>query len=470
MNKEIWFLVGSVEFYGEEALESVRKQAQEMVAFWNKGKYFPYPIVLQELGISANKIEETIKKANYDNNVLGLMTWMHTFSPAKSWIKGLKILQKPLLHIATQFNEEVPWESIDMDFMNLNQSAHGDREFGFICKRLEIPRSVVVGHWQDLEVIQEVSQWLKLIQTKAFSEQIRVARFGDNMRNVADTEGDKVAAAIQFGWTVDYYGIGDLVNLINQIPETEVDELFELYQTEYKFEQQENTWADYVKAIKEQGRIELALRKFLIENNYQAFTTNFEDLHGMNQLPGLAVQRLMAEGYGFAGEGDWKTAALVAILKVLANQNETGFMEDYTYNLKNKQEYIVGAHMLEVDPTLAKDQPTVIVSPLGIGNRADPARLVFSGKAGEGIVCSMIHLNQGYQLIINEIEALEIKSDAPKLPVGRVAWRPKPNFKKGVKKWLEAGGGHHTVYSLALTVEELVALCQIIKLDYQLID
>lgn len=470
MKKEFWFIVGSVEFYGEETLSLVREHAKEMVSYWNEKKLFDCEIILKELGISSENIENLILEANFHKEVQGLVFWMHTFSPAKSWIRGLKKLQKPMLHLATQFNLELPWETIDMDFMNLNQSAHGDREFSFIAKRLNLKNKVIVGHWKDEQVIQEMNQWMNISKTYLLSNRVRIARFGDNMRNVADTEGDKVGALIDLGWDVDYYGIGDLVAEMTKIKEEDINATYKEYLSLYDVSEDDLQSEHFVNHVKEQAKMELALEKFLAEKNYQAFTSNFEDLHGLRQLPGLAVQRLMEKGYGFAGEGDWKTAGLVYLLKQLSNNKETGFMEDYTYNLNSKNPYIMGAHMLEVDPGLSSEKPKLKVAPLGIGGKEDPARLVFGGKAGEGTVTCMIHTGDKYEIIINEVEGIASKSnDAPNLPIGQVLWKPKPNFKEGVQKWLELGGGHHTVYSLSLSSDILIELCNMLNIKWTLV-
>lgn len=451
--KEFWFVVGSQHLYGEEALREVKKHAQEMVDELNENGQLPYPIRLQELAVTADTITKIMKEVNYREEVAGVITWMHTFSPAKMWIRGTKLLQKPLLHLATQYNESIPWKTIDMDFMNLNQSAHGDREYGFINARLNKQNKIVVGYWKRPEIQKEIADWMDVAVAYNESFGIKVARFGDNMRNVGVTEGDKVEAQIQFGWTVDYFGIGDLVQVIDRVSDEEVDQLFEEYKELYTFDYgdyEEKTWEEHVKV---QAQQEIGIRRFLEEGGYNAFTTNFEDLYGMKQLPGLAVQRLMAEGYGFAGEGDWKTAAIDRLLKIMARGKDTGFMEDYTYELASGQEAILESHMMEVDPTLAATKPRIVVSPLSMGDREDPARLVFDGKAGEGVVVSMADFGTHYKLLINEVEAFEPTTEAPNLPVARVLWKTKPNFHEGVHSWIQAGGGHHTVVSLNLTTD-----------------
>ncbi|ELA57192.1 L-arabinose isomerase [Enterococcus faecium] len=463
--KEFWFVVGSQHLYGEEALREVKKHAQEMVDELNENGQLPYPIRLQELAVTADTITKIMKEVNYREEVAGVITWMHTFSPAKMWIRGTKLLQKPLLHLATQYNESIPWKTIDMDFMNLNQSAHGDREYGFINARLNKQNKIVVGYWKRPEIQKEIADWMDV--AVAYNERfgIKVARFGDNMRNVGVTEGDKVEAQIQFGWTVDYFGIGDLVQVIDRVSDEEVDQLFEEYKELYTFDYgdyEEKTWEEHVKV---QAQQEIGIRRFLEEGGYNAFTTNFEDLYGMKQLPGLAVQRLMAEGYGFAGEGDWKTAAIDRLLKIMARGKDTGFMEDYTYELASGQEAILESHMMEVDPTLAATKPRIVVSPLSMGDREDPARLVFDGKAGEGVVVSMADFGTHYKLLINEVEAFEPTTEAPNLPVARVLWKTKPNFHEGVHSWIQAGGGHHTVVSLNLTTDQIETWAKLVELE-----
>ncbi|MDB7502220.1 L-arabinose isomerase [Enterococcus faecium] len=463
--KEFWFVVGSQHLYGEEALREVKKHAQEMVDELNENGQLPYPIRLQELAVTADTITKIMKEVNYREEVAGVITWMYTFSPAKMWIRGTKLLQKPLLHLATQYNESIPWKTIDMDFMNLNQSAHGDREYGFINARLNKQNKIVVGYWKRPEIQKEIADWMDVAVAYNESFGIKVARFGDNMRNVGVTEGDKVEAQIQFGWTVDYFGIGDLVQVIDRVSDEEVEQLFEEYKELYTFDYgdyEEKTWEEHVKV---QAQQEIGIRRFLEEGGYNAFTTNFEDLYGMKQLPGLAVQRLMAEGYGFAGEGDWKTAAIDRLLKIMARGKDTGFMEDYTYELASGQEAILESHMMEVDPTLAATKPRIVVSPLSMGDREDPARLVFDGKAGEGVVVSMADFGTHYKLLINEVEAFEPTTEAPNLPVARVLWKTKPNFHEGVHSWIQAGGGHHTVVSLNLTTDQIETWAKLVELE-----
>ncbi|MBC6314789.1 L-arabinose isomerase [Listeria grandensis] len=465
VEKEFWFVVGSQHLYGEEALRSVKKNAEEMVDALNKSGNLPYPLILKELAVTADTITKIMKEVNYRDEVAGIITWMHTFSPAKMWIRGTKLLQKPLLHLATQFNESIPWKTIDMDFMNLNQSAHGDREYGFINARLGKQNKIVVGYWKTERVMTEIACWMDVAVAYEESFTIKIARFGDNMRNVGVTEGDKVEAQIQFGWVVDYFGINDLVQVIDAVTDDEVDALFDEYKQLYDFEYgdyNQKTWEAHVKV---QARQEIGIRRFLEQGDYTGFTSNFEDLYGMKQLPGLAVQRLMAEGYGFAGEGDWKTAAIDRLMKVMAHNENTGFMEDYTYELAAGKEAILQSHMMEVDPTLAVNKPKIVVSPLSMGNREDPARLVFDGKAGDGVVVSMADFGTHYKLLINEVSAFEPTEPAPNLPVARVLWEVKPGFHEGVHAWLEAGGGHHTVVSLNVTTDQILTWAKLVGLE-----
>ena len=464
--KECWFVVGSQHLYGDEALKQVMADAQKITDALNESGLLPYPIILQELAVSADQITQLMKEVNYRDEVIGVMTWMHTFSPAKMWIRGTSLLQKPLLHLVTQYYENIPWDTIDMDYMNLHQSAHGDREYGYINARLNKQNQIVAGHWSKQEVKQQIADWMDVAAAYHESFQIKVARFGDNMRHVAVTEGDKIEAQIQLGWTVDYFGIGDLVNYVNAVEEAEVDALFAEYLTLYDVDYGSYSAEEWEQSVKVQARYEIAIKRFLDEGGYNAFTTNFEDLHGMKQLPGLAVQRLMAKGYGFAGEGDWKTAALDRLLKVMSHHQSTGFMEDYTYEMTSGQEAVLQSHMLEVDPALAHTKPVIVVSPLGIGNREDPARLVFDGKAGEGVVVSIADFGTHFKWLIQEVEAFEPQEAAPQLPVARVLWKIKPNFQDGVKAWIKHGGGHHTVVSLNLTVDQIVHFAKLENAEY----
>lgn len=467
--KEFWFVVGSQHLYGEEALQTVKNNAAVIVESLNNSGKLPYPLVLQELAVTADTITKIMKEVNYRDDVAGVITWMHTFSPAKMWIRGTKLLQKPLLHLATQFNESIPWATIDMDFMNLNQAAHGDREYGFINARLKKNNKVVVGYWERENVQTQIAEWMDVAVAYNESFSIKVARFGDNMRNVAVTEGDKVEAQIQFGWTVDYYGIRDLVDYVDAVADAEVDALFNEYKDLYDFDYGDYEQGKWEAHVKVQARQEIGIRRFLEAGGYTAFTSNFEDLHGLQQLPGLAVQRLMAEGYGFAGEGDWKTAAIDRLMKIMSHNIDTGFMEDYTYEMAEGREAILQSHMLEVDPGLASNKPKILIAPLSMGNREEPARLVFDGKAGDGVVVSMADFGTHYKLLVNEVVAFEPTEAAPNLPVARVLWEVKPNFHDGIRAWIEAGGGHHTVVSLSLSTDQILAWAKLVGLEVALI-
>lgn len=467
--KEFWFVVGSQHLYGEEALQTVKNNAAVIVESLNNSGKLPYPLVLQELAVTPDTITKIMKEVNYRDEVAGVITWMHTFSPAKMWIRGTKLLQKPLLHLATQFNESIPWATIDMDFMNLNQAAHGDREYGFINARLKKNNKVVVGYWERENVQTQIAEWMDVAVAYNESFSIKVARFGDNMRNVAVTEGDKVEAQIQFGWTVDYYGIRDLVDYVDAVADEEVDALFNEYKDLYDFDYGDYEQGKWEAHVKVQARQEIGLRRFLEAGGYTAFTSNFEDLHGLQQLPGLAVQRLMAEGYGFAGEGDWKTAAIDRLMKIMSHNIDTGFMEDYTYEMAEGREAILQSHMLEVDPGLAVNKPKILIAPLSMGNREEPARLVFDGKAGDGVVVSMADFGTHYKLLVNEVLAFEPTEAAPNLPVARVLWEVKPNFHDGIRAWIEAGGGHHTVVSLSLSTDQILAWAKLVGLEVALI-
>lgn len=467
--KEFWFVVGSQHLYGEEALQTVKNNAAVIVESLNNSGKLPYPLVLQELAVTPDTITKIMKEVNYRDEVAGVITWMHTFSPAKMWIRGTKLLQKPLLHLATQFNESIPWATIDMDFMNLNQAAHGDREYGFINARLKKNNKVVVGYWERENVQTQIAEWMDVAVAYNESFSIKVARFGDNMRNVAVTEGDKVEAQIQFGWTVDYYGIRDLVDYVDAVADEEVDALFNEYKDLYDFDYGDYEQGKWEAHVKVQARQEIGIRRFLEAGGYTAFTSNFEDLHGLQQLPGLAVQRLMAEGYGFAGEGDWKTAAIDRLMKIMSHNIDTGFMEDYTYEMAEGKEAILQSHMLEVDPGLAVNKPKILIAPLSMGNREEPARLVFDGKAGDGVVVSMADFGTHYKLLVNEVVAFEPTEAAPNLPVARVLWEVKPNFHDGIRAWIEAGGGHHTVVSLSLSTDQILAWAKLVGLEVALI-
>lgn len=452
--KEIWFITGSQDLYGEETLKQVAAQSRKITDGLNDAAGFPVRLVWKPVVLSSAGIVEAIRDANAADSCVGIITWMHTFSPSKMWIRGLSILNKPLLHLHTQFSRDIPWESIDMDFMNLNQSAHGDREFGHINARMNLKRRVVAGYWQDKAVQSEIGAWIRAALALDEAAHLRVARFGDNMRKVAVTEGDKVELEIALGVQVDGFGIGDLVSACEKISQNEIQQLVEEYKKLYSFSQDVLSNPDRMKAVEEQARIELGLRAFLDAGGYKAFTTTFENLYGLPQLPGLAVQRLMADGYGFGAEGDWKHAALVRIVKVMAAglPGGTSFMEDYTYHMDPENSLVLGAHMLEICPSIAvsEKKPSLEVHPLGIGGKADPARLVFDGEGGAAINVSLVDMGDRLRLIVNEVEAHRPDKSMPKLPVARVLWKPLPDFKTGLEGWILAGGAHHTAFSTAV--------------------
>ncbi len=461
---EVWFITGSQHLYGEETLKQVAANSQEIVKHLNDSGKIALNIVWKPTVKTPDEITATLQEANAAEKCVGVITWMHTFSPAKMWINGLKKLQKPLLHLHTQANRDIPWSSIDMDFMNLNQAAHGDREFAYICTRLKIVRKVVVGYWQNPEVQQKINVWSRVAAAWADSQNMKVARIGDNMREVAVTEGNKVSAQIQFGYSVNGYGVGDVVKYIDSVPEKEIDALVEEYQNTYTIVSDS---PEAMNSIREAAKQEIGMRAFLEEGGFSAFTTTFENLYGLHQLPGLASQRLMADGYGFGAEGDWKTAALTRNMKVMAAGLDDGvsFMEDYTYHLEPGRERVLGSHMLEVCPSIADNKPTLEVHPLGIGGKADPARLVFDCPAGPALNASMIDLGDHFRLIVNEVEAVTPDAELPKLPVARTVWIPKPDFATGAKRWIEAGGAHHAVYTQALGTEFLTDFATIAGIE-----
>lgn len=469
--KEIWFVTGSQHLYGEETLNQVESHSKEVSKGLFENIQAPVDITFKSVLTTSEDIRKLALEANSDDNCIGLITWMHTFSPAKMWIKGLRILDKPFVHLHTQFNRDIPWREIDMDFMNLNQSAHGGREFGFINAFMDIDRKVVVGHWQDEAVLQDLDTWIRAAIGRDELRNLKVARFGDNMRNVAVTEGNKVSAEVLFGLDVKGFGVGDLVEHIDKVTDKDLNQLLDVYKKEYKISDEDLKNDHFNHSIKEAGRIELGIKSFLDEGGFKAFTTTFEDLHGMEQLPGLSVQRLMEQGYGFAGEGDWKTAALVRVTKVMAEGLEggTSFMEDYTYHFNPKNNQVLGAHMLEICPTIAVDKASLEVHPLGIGGKADPARLVFNGTPGDGLNVALMDMGNRYRMIVNKVEAVE-NPDLPKLPVARVLWDAKPNLKTAATTWILAGGAHHTSFSQALTLDHIRDLAEMLGVECLVID
>ncbi|MBN2519335.1 MAG: L-arabinose isomerase [Bacteroidales bacterium] len=468
---EAWFVTGSQHLYGEETLKQVDEDSKKIAESLNKIGDMPVHIAFKPVLTTPDAINSICLEANNNDRCIGLITWMHTFSPAKMWIAGLSKLTKPFVHLHTQFNRDIPWSTIDMDFMNLNQSAHGGREFGFICSRMRINRKVIVGHWQDDEVIDKLKIWLRAACAWNDSKHMKIARFGDNMREVAVTEGNKVSAQMQFGYSVNGYGVGELVQYINRAKDTEIDKLIDEYRHQYKIKPGILTNDENLQKVKEAARIEIGMKAFLEEGDFKAFTTTFEDLYGLKQLPGLAVQRLMEAGYGFGAEGDWKTAALVRSMKVMAIglKGGTSFMEDYTYHLDPKGMKVLGAHMLEVCSSIADGEPSLEVHPLGIGGKDDPARLVFDVSKGPALNAAIMDMGDRFRLLVNEVEVVKSES-LPKLPVARVLWIPKPNLKIAAEAWILGGGAHHTGFSMAITKEYLEDFAEMAGIEYLLIN
>jgi L-arabinose isomerase len=454
---EVWFVTGSQHLYGEATLQQVAAHSQTIAAALNDAAQIPVRVVFRPTVKTPEEIYHTCQEANNTPDCIGIIAWMHTFSPAKMWIGGLKILQKPLAHLHTQFNRDIPWASIDMDFMNLNQSAHGDREFGFIMTRMRLSRKVITGHWQDPTVLGQLNAWTRAAAGWHDWQGAKFARFGDNMRYVAVTEGDKVEAEIKLGYSVNTYGIGDLVKVIDAIPDSAVDQLVKEYAETYKLAESLHKGQPGHSSLRDAAKIELGLRSFLEAGGFKGFTDTFEDLHGMTQLPGIAAQRLMGAGYGFAGEGDWKTSALVRAMKVMGSGLPGGnsFMEDYTYHFEPGNNLVLGSHMLEICESIADGQPSCEIHPLGIGGKADPVRLVFNSAAGPAINASLIDMGNRFRLLVNEVEAVAPIHELPKLPVARVLWKPYPDMKTGCSAWILAGGAHHTGYSQNLTTEHM---------------
>ena len=459
---EFWFVVGSQFLYGPEVLEIVAARAKEMADTMNKSGILPCKVVYKVTAKTPEEISNVVKEANYQDRCAGLITWMHTFSPSKMWIDGLSKLQKPYCHFATQYNREIPNDEIDMDFMNLNQAAHGDREHGFIAARLRMPRKVIMGYWQDEDVLKRLGDWMRSAVAAAFSRSLKVMRFGDNMRNVAVTEGDKVGVQMQLGWQVNTWPVGELVEEIGKVTEEEVDALMQEYAERYTMA------TDNLDAVRYQAKEEIAMKKMLDREGCKAFSNTFEDLYGMEQLPGLASQRLMEQGYGYGGEGDWKVAAMTAVIKAMTEGMTGGsaFMEDYTYNLQKGAEYSLGAHMLEVCPSVAAERPRIEVHPLGIGGKADPARLVFEGHPGKACVVSLVDMGGRLRMICQDIEAVKPILPMPNLPVARVMWRAMPDLRTGAECWILAGGAHHTVLTYDATPEMLKDWARIMDIEF----
>lgn len=471
-NYEVWFVTGSQHLYGPETLEQVAKHSKIIAKGLDDSSEIPVKVVFKPIVKSSKEILDVCVQANTTPNCIGVITWMHTFSPAKMWIAGLTSLQKPFLHLHTQFNAELPWSEIDMDFMNLNQAAHGDREFGFIGSRLRIARKVVVGHWSEKNVQAKIGTWTRAAAGRQEFKTLKVARFGDNMRNVAVTEGDKVEAQIQFGLTVDGYGISDLVRSIAAVSEEAITKLTADIEAKYNVVPELKKGGARHDSLRESAKIEIGLRTFLDEGGYKAFTDTFEDLTGMEQLPGFAVQRLMADGYGFGGEGDWKTAALVRVMKVMAEGLEggTSFMEDYTYHLLPGGGKVLGSHMLEVCESIAERTPKVEIHPLGIGGKADPVRSVFTVKPGPAIAVSIMDMGNRFRMVLNELEVVPLDAPMPKLPVASALWVPKPNLEVGAAAWILAGGAHHNSFSQSLTTECIEDFAEMLGVEFLVID
>lgn len=456
---KFWFCTGSQDLYGEECLAHVAEHSKIITEQLNQSGILPFEVVWKPTLITNELIRRTFNEANGDEECAGVITWMHTFSPAKSWILGLQEYRKPLMHFHTQFNQEIPYDTIDMDFMNENQSAHGDREYGHIVSRMGIERKIVVGHWSDAGVIRRIADWMRTAVGIMASSHVRVVRLADNMRNVAVTEGDKVEAQIKFGWEIDAYPVNELIGYVDSVSESDTNLLVEEYYSRYEILTEGRDEREFRRHVAVQAQMELGMEQFLTENNYHAIVTHFGDLGGLKQLPGLAIQRLMEKGYGFGGEGDWKTAAMVRLMKIMAasikDAKGTSFMEDYTYNLVPGKEGILQAHMLEVCPTIAEGPIGIKVCPLSMGDREDPARLVFTSKTGPAVAASLIDLGSRFRLIINEVDCKKVERPMPKLPVATAFWTPRPNLTVGAESWILAGGAHHTVFSYDLTADQL---------------
>jgi len=469
---EVWFVTGSQHLYGPKTLETVAEHSREIATALGASKHMPVNVVFKPVLTTPDAIRELCLEVNSSKSCIGLIAWMHTFSPAKMWIAGLTLLKKPFAHLHTQYNREIPWSEIDMDFMNLNQAAHGDREFGFIGSRLRLARKVVVGHWQDDSTQSELGVWARAASAWADWQGAKIARFGDNMRDVAVTEGDKVQAQIQFGYDVYGYGVGDLVKYVNEATDAEVEDLVKVYMNEYEVVPELKPGGARHESLKDGARIEIGLRNFLTAGNFRAFTDTFEDLHGLKQLPGLAVQRLMRDGYGFGAEGDWKTSALVRAMKVMNHGLPGGvsFMEDYTYHMNVQGDKVLGAHMLEICESIAAHKPKLEIHPLGIGGKADPVRLVFDAQTGPAVGASIVHMGGRFRMVANVVDVVPTDEPLPKLPVARALWIPRPNLKAAAAAWIYAGGAHHTSFSYSVTAEHLRDFAEIAGIEFLLID
>jgi L-arabinose isomerase len=469
---EVWFVTGSQHLYGPQILETVAEHSCEIAAALGASAHMPVNVVFKPILTTPEAIKELCLQANSSPTCIGLITWMHTFSPAKMWIAGLTLLKKPFAHLHTQYNREIPWSEIDMNFMNLNQAAHGDREFGFIGSRLRLERKVVVGHWQDEDVQAQLGSWARAAAAWADWQGAKIARFGDNMRDVAVTEGDKVQAQIQLGYDVYGYGVGDLVKAVNDATSADIDQMLQAYLDEYDVAPALHPGGERHTSLREGARIEVGMRNFLKAGNFKAFTTTFEDLHGLAQLPGLAVQRLMRDGYGFGAEGDWKTSALVRAMKVMSAGLKGGvsFMEDYTYHFGASGDKVLGAHMLEICESIAATKPKLEILPLSIGGKADPVRLIFDAHTGPAIGASIMDLGRRFRIVANVVDVVPIDAPLPKLPVARALWLPHPNLKVAAAAWIYAGGAHHTSFSYSVTAEQLRDFAEMAGVEFLLID
>jgi len=469
---EVWFVTGSQHLYGEAALRKVAENSRCVAEGLNASGRLPIRVVCKAIATTPQSILDVCREANSAPKCAGLIFWMHTFSPAKMWIAGLTALQKPFVHLHTQFNRDLPWATIDMDFMNLNQAAHGDREFGFICTRMKKPRKVIVGHWQDPEVLDRLASWQRSAAGLQEIRNLKIARIGDNMRQVAVTEGDKVEAQMRFGIEVNGYGISEVARRISEVSDADADRLVAEYDKLYVMAPDLRQGGDMRASLRYAARTELGLRRFLDDGGFNAFTDTFEDLHGLQQLPGLAVQRLMADGYGFGAEGDWKTAALGRAMKVMAEglQGGTSFMEDYTYHLDPDGTVVLGAHMLEICPSLAAEKPSCEIHPLGIGGKADPVRLVFTAPVGPAVNVAAIDLGDRFRILVNEVLVVVSPQPLPRLPVARAFWKPLPDLKTAAACWIHAGGPHHTVLSQAVDAEQIEDFAEMLGVECLKID
>ena len=468
----VWFVTGSQHLYGEETLRQVHEHSRKLAQALNESPAIPVAIVDREPLTDADAIRRVLADAGSDEDCIGVIAWMHTFSPARMWIGGLTALRKPLLHLHTQFDRELPWSAIDMDYMNLNQSAHGDREFGYIESRMGVARKTVVGHWSDRQVQERIGMWVRAACGWQEAQRLRIARFGDNMRDVAVTEGDKTGAQIAFGATVNGYGIDALGDAVENVRDAAVAEVVERYDDEYDVVPELRADGARRESLVQAAQIEVGLRSFLLDGGFGAFTDTFEDLGRLRQLPGIAVQRLMADGYGFGAEGDWKTAMLLRVLKVMADglSGGTSFMEDYVYHLGPGQAKVLGAHMLEVCPTIAGGRPSCEIHPLSIGGREDPVRLVFTAPAGPAVTICLIDVGGRLRLVANEVNVVPPDQDLPRLPVARAVWEPRPELSTAAEAWLMAGGSHHSVFTMALKMEALRDLAEIAGVELVVID